>query len=98
MDEPLGNPSVSATGHDLEGPTRDHEMQILVLAPTSNDARLTARFLKKAGLAAVICTDFPELCARVTAGCGAVLLAEESLAVSEVKLLSATLEAQPSWS
>ncbi|MEA3208282.1 MAG: hypothetical protein QOE70_1339 [Chthoniobacter sp.] len=73
-------------------------MRILVLAPTSNDARLTVQFLGKAGLEATICADLPELCARLDDGCGAVLLAEEALGKESVRLLVARLEIQPSWS
>lgn len=81
-------------------PETPHEgdLRILLLAPTSNDAALTAQFLETAGLRPVICADIPELCAGVRAGCGAILLAEEALAMDSATLLSSELESQPSWS
>ncbi|MGB8168513.1 MAG: ATP-binding protein [Chthoniobacteraceae bacterium] len=74
------------------------ELRILVLAPTSNDARLSAQFLSKVGLAATICADLNELSASLHAGCGALLIAEEALPSGAVAKLAAELEKQPSWS
>jgi signal transduction histidine kinase len=74
------------------------ELRILILAPTRNDARLSAGFLEKAGFAAVICSDLRDLGALVRAGCGALLLAEEALANEAVDQLVSELERQPSWS
>src|SRR6185436_9492749 len=66
--------------------------------PTSNDARLTSHFLEKAGLVANICADIGAVIEKMRSGCGALLLAEESLAGASVDVLVATLELQPSWS
>ena len=74
------------------------ELRILVLAPTSNDARLTAGFLQEAGLTAMVCPHVPALCAAINAGGGAVLLAEEALAADSLALLATALARQPSWS
>ncbi len=74
------------------------ELRILVLAPTSNDARLTVGFLQKAGLEAAVCSSMAELFHRLEEDCGALLLAEEALADDSVRLLVARLETQPSWS
>lgn len=71
---------------------------ILILAPTSNDARLTASFLEKAGLEPCICQDFNDIRRKVEAGCGALLLAEEVLANGSVTMLADLLDKQPSWS
>jgi PAS domain S-box-containing protein len=79
-------------------PRTPEELRILVLAPTSNDARLTARFLESAGLAAAVCADLDALDAQMKQGCGALLLAEESLVNGGVTKLVAALETQPSWS
>ena len=79
-------------------PRTPEELRILVLAPTSNDARLTARFLESAGLAAAICLDRDALDEQMRQGCGALLVAEESLMSGGVNKLVAALEAQPSWS
>ena len=77
--------------------TEMRERRILILAPTHNDARLTAEFLTAAGLSAQICRGLPELVKRTGQGCAAILLAEETLRES-VSLLAETLSNQPSWS
>jgi len=74
------------------------ELRILILAPTSNDARLSARFLVKVGLAANVCTDLEDFGAFIEVGCGALLVAEEALVNHAVSKLVAELERQPSWS
>ena len=72
--------------------------RILILAPTGNDATLTADFLSQANLAAHICQDVAELHAEVGRGCGAILLAEETLAGASISTLVETLAQQPAWS
>ena len=74
------------------------DLRILVLAPTSNDAQLTARFLENAGLATQVCTTLALLAQHLHAGCGALLLAEEALAEATLNDLVHELELQPSWS
>ena len=76
----------------------EDEFRILVLAPLSNDGRLTVDFLSKAGLSAVLCADIGELCERALSGCGGLLLAEEALAHGGALHLASTLQSQPSWS
>ncbi|HTB85641.1 MAG TPA: PAS domain-containing protein [Candidatus Sulfotelmatobacter sp.] len=74
------------------------EQRILILAPTGNDAPLTADFLTKAGLTPQICGDVAELCAHAIEGCGAILLAEETLGAASMSLLVDALARQPEWS
>jgi PAS domain S-box-containing protein len=74
------------------------ELRILVLAPTSNDAPLTASFLTSAGLSALVCRNLPELCEEMEVGCGAVLLAEEVFTNGSIEVLAGALARQPSWS
>ncbi len=74
------------------------EQRILILAPTWNDSRLTASFLTQANLATKICRDVAQLSEEVRMGCGAIILAEETLADSSISILVRTLEVQPSWS
>ncbi|HEY1663293.1 MAG TPA: HAMP domain-containing sensor histidine kinase [Verrucomicrobiae bacterium] len=76
----------------------DVERRILILAPTGNDARLTAEFLASARLSPQICRDAPALCAEINRGCGAVVLAEETLGDSSIQQLVFLLGGQPSWS
>ena len=79
-------------------PLANLERRILILAPTGNDARLTAAFLTKSGLTPHICRDAAELCAYAVEGCGAILLAEETLGAASISQLVDALARQPEWS
>lgn len=72
--------------------------RILILAPTANDARLTCTFLSDAGFGALIVGCAAELCAKVLEGCGAILIAEESLTPPAAERLFSLLRSQPPWS
>ncbi len=72
--------------------------RILILAPTGNDAGLTLVFLTQAGLAAKTCQHVAQLCAEVEQGCGAIILAEETVGQPSISALVGTLVGQPSWS
>jgi PAS domain S-box-containing protein len=74
------------------------ECRILILAPTANDARLTLDFLAQAHLYAQVCGDVPQLCVEIQKGCGAVILAEETLGESSISTLLKALITQPPWS
>src|SRR5690606_35450203 len=74
------------------------ERRVLVLAPTRNDARLTGDFLRLAGIHAVSFPNASTLCRAIEEGCGALLLAEETLNPETTTALSATLDRQPTWS
>jgi PAS domain S-box-containing protein len=80
-----------------EGAVPD-ERRILLLAPTGNDARLTQAFLTEAGVFVEVCRSMGELCGSLRRGCGAVVLAEETLDPQSVEALVETLQEQPSWS
>lgn len=80
------------------GRTREYENQILILAPTSNDARLTCDFLRRAGMECIVCSHFEDLCQKAAAGCAVLLLAEEVLNNGLIHELTALLLKQPSWS
>ena len=71
---------------------------VLIVAPFEHDAKIAARFLKDAGLEAVVCASVGALCAQADAGCGALLLAEEALNADTVPLLVDLLARQPRWS
>ncbi len=79
-------------------PPPSFEYRVLILAPSGNDARLTAGFLARAGLHPQICRDVAGLCEAVKQGCGAILLAEETLGQSSMSLLIETLAHRPQWS
>ena len=78
-------------------PVRENELRILIVAPTSNDGRLTAHFLQQSLLHATVC-DISKLSESLHQGCGALLIAEEALDPESVEVISAALEQQPSWS
>jgi len=72
----------------------NHE-RVLVLASIGRDAALTVEFLKKARLEAEACRDISDLTTRVREGCAAVIVAEESLDTTVLKLFTEYLEQQP---
>ncbi len=74
------------------------EDRVLILAPTANDATLTANFLRREDMAADSCRDIPDLCAEIERGCGALLLAEETLVGAALSGLVNALGHQPAWS
>ncbi len=74
------------------------EGRVLILAPTSNDAALTADFLTKAEMVSQVCGNVSDLCTEVDRGCGAILLAEETLAEKSIFRLVKPLAEQPPWS
>ena len=76
----------------------DDELRILILAPTGIDAHFTADFLTKAEFSPRICDDVLDLCYEIGFGCGAIVLAEETLADISIRNLLSCLSAQPSWS
>ncbi|MGH7979897.1 MAG: hypothetical protein ACREE6_11030, partial [Limisphaerales bacterium] len=75
-----------------------NDRRILILAPTENDARLTSEFLASAGMLSKVCRDATELCGEFSRGCGALILAEETLGESSIRNLVSLLAEQPSWS
>ncbi len=93
----MANPPETSASAEQPRPLVQGELGILVIAPTSNDARLTASFLLKAGYDAAVCQNLHALGERMKAGCGALVLAEEALG-GDISELVATLEHQPSWS
>lgn len=82
----------------LAATAEDLERRILIVAPTGNDARLTADFVIRANLPARICRDVQELAGEVGHGCGALILAEEILGHSSISVLIQILAEQPPWS
>jgi signal transduction histidine kinase/CheY-like chemotaxis protein len=76
----------------------DTERRILVLAPTQRDAALTCSILRESKIDCLACRDVKELTAELTAGAGAILLAEEVLATGQSQPIAAAVAAQPPWS
>src|SRR3954465_1716605 len=72
---------------------------VLVLAPTGRDMPLTCSILsERAGVICEPCADVADLCNKVQAGTGAVVLAEEALDPGAARRLIDVLAAQLPWS
>lgn len=71
---------------------------ILVLAPTGRDATITRDVLAREGFVAEACRDVREVCARLVAGAGALVVAEEALTAGAAAVLASALAQQPPWS
>jgi signal transduction histidine kinase/ActR/RegA family two-component response regulator len=82
----------------VSGVARQRDDRILVLAPTGRDAELTGAMLTQAGLCAEMCPHIEDLAAKVDAGAGAAVIAEEALAPAAVLSLVDVLRRQPTWS
>ena len=80
------------------GGRETRESRILLLAPTGNDARLTVGFFEEAGFAVEACVSMAEICEEMPQGCGAIVLAEETLGHQSLPRLIEALKGQPSWS
>jgi signal transduction histidine kinase/CheY-like chemotaxis protein len=76
----------------------DDPLTAALLAPTGRDAALAEECLRQAGVEAIACGDFEELCARAEVGVGAVLVTEEALTPGGVARLARVVQAQPLWS
>ena len=74
------------------------ELRVLILAPVGNDASVTTKLLKQAGLCAFPCHDLDELIQQTSVGCAALVLAEEGLGLESIERLVGVLHTQPSWS
>lgn len=74
------------------------EKRVLVLAPTTRDARLVERFLGEADLCSHLCNSLEEVCNEIEAGAGALLIAQEALGGPNLTKFMAKLEDQPQWS
>jgi signal transduction histidine kinase len=72
--------------------------RIALLTPTGRDAAVAEEVIENAGLHATACADMPALCRLVSAGVGAVLVAEEALNSEASAMLLGVLSDQPPWS
>ncbi len=70
----------------------------MIVAPTANDAQLTAEFIEKANLSSHVCFSVDQLAQEIRKGCGVLVLAEEILRQSSISILIQILAEQPPWS
>ncbi len=74
------------------------QQEVLIVAPTGQDAKLIAKTLERDGISSLCLFDIPTLCKRLKEEAGAILLAEEALTEHGIRLLTATLQTQEPWS
>ena len=73
-------------------------LRVLLLLATRRDAELTADILRKSGFDASSCDHPAQLAEQLAIGAGAVLLAEESLALGAQPVLQRVVDRQAPWS
>ena len=107
---PLDSLAKFASGaHSARGVDRDEatardgasvrDELVLVLAPTGRDGPLCSNVLyDRAGLTTLTCADLTDLCAEVSRGCGACIVAEEAIDDWSARKLIDALAAQLPWS
>jgi PAS domain S-box-containing protein len=79
------------------GAVPDDSERVLLVAPTSGDARVSEAVLREAGLTCRACADVAELCAAAEYGVGTVLLTQEVIAAGPEPLVALLARQQP-WS
>lgn len=78
--------------------TSESEQQVVIWAPTGNDAGSISDLLTTAGIATVIVTSVADFARELTAGAGAAFIAREALDGPTMQGLSERLSAEPAWS
>src|SRR5690349_17116787 len=76
----------------------DRDQRVLIFAPIGRDGAASAELFRSANLEAIICRSLPELVSEMTAGVGAVFLAEEGLFGKDTVPLAQWIASQPPWS
>jgi signal transduction histidine kinase len=71
---------------------------VLVLTPLGRDAEMVRERIVADGSPCEVCADLPTLLAGISAGAGAVILAQEALSRAGAEGLLAVLDAQEPWS
>lgn len=73
------------------------QSRVLILAPVGRDAALAAAVLSREQLTAEICPGISELIAKLRAGAGTAVIADEALN-GNIDALRSWVETQPAWS
>ncbi|MHB0769168.1 ATP-binding protein [Bradyrhizobium sp. 5.13L] len=76
----------------------DCDHRVLIFAPIGRDGPASAELFRGASLEAVTCRSLPELVSEMSAGVGAVFLAEEGLFGKDTAPLAEWIASQPPWS
>ena len=74
------------------------EERLLLLAPTGSDSADARALLTRAGFAVTECANLNEMCAELTRGAAALLIAEESLSRHGLSAFVECVKVQPPWS
>ena len=69
-----------------------------MLAPTGRDATLICDLLDRSSITCIACSSGDDICAQITSGSGAAIIAEEALDPELVCKLTSVIKAQPNWS
>ena len=76
----------------------DLDQRVLLHAPSGRDARLAKEVLERGGWAGAPCDSVEQVCAELTRGAAALLIAEETLTTDARQALTRWVAAQPAWS
>ncbi|MGZ3159114.1 MAG: hybrid sensor histidine kinase/response regulator [Burkholderiaceae bacterium] len=74
------------------------EYRILIYASGGKDAQIASQVIAAAGVASHVCSNYAELMAEMTKGCGAVLTVEEVFSRGALAELEQFIERQATWS
>jgi signal transduction histidine kinase len=83
---------------DLSGANPEHDLRVLVVAPTGRDGLLICNLLSSNGIQCVDCPTTEMARIGMTTGAGAVILTDEVLTQPEIAEWTAQIARQPSWS
>ena len=75
-----------------------HATGVAVLTPSGGDAALAVRLLGEHGIRSFVCAHMDDVVTAISAGIGALLIAEEALGPRQRELLLDALSTQPKWS
>ncbi|UFZ07294.1 response regulator [Bradyrhizobium ontarionense] len=76
----------------------ERDQRVLVFAPIGRDGPASAELLRSARLDTHVCTCLTELISELSAGVGAIVLAEEGVFATDTAPLTQWVERQPAWS
>ena len=74
------------------------ETEVVILPPTRRDGAATCDVLGRAGVSCTVCDSPIALADSITIGIGAIIVTDLLATDSRIKLITAALNAQPTWS
>jgi signal transduction histidine kinase len=83
---------------DLSRPNPEHDLRVLVVAPTGRDSLLICNLLSSNGIQCVNTPTTEMARIGMTMGAGAVILTDEILTLPDIAEWTAQIAKQPSWS